>query len=445
MTHREVLAALRVSAWLVLLSFTVGVLVAIGVSSVQTPLYTSSTQLFVSTTDSTSTSDVYQGGQFSQERVTSYARLITGAELAGRVIDELGLPLSPAELQREITATPVPEAVLIDVSVDDPSPDRAQQIAESIGTQFARLVSDLESTAQQGGSPVTVSVTDQAQVPGAASSPNTKRNVAFGAFVGLAAGVAAAIVRARLDRSVKTPAVASRLGGAAVIGTVLRDDGLAAGHVIERDPRSRAAEDYRQLRTNLHFLGGDQPPRVLLVSSALASEGRTTVAISLASTLADAGRQVVLVEADLRRPRVAEHLGLVGGPGLTNILAATADAEEVIQTYREGLSVITAGPIPPNPGEVLMSPHMVALLDKLRAQCDYVLIDTPPLLSFADASALAPATDGVLLAVRYGGTDEDQLAEAAARLERVGAKTIGVVFNAVPARWPEGARDHDQA
>jgi receptor protein-tyrosine kinase len=438
MTLREVLTALRASTWLLLLCLVVGALVGLGASLLQTPRYTSSTELFVSTNDPASTSDVFQGSQFSQQRVASYAKLINGPELASRVIDQLHLHLSPTELRQEITATPAPETVLIDVTVTDPSPERAQQIADSIGTQFSALVEELESAGQGGGSPVKVRVTERPLVSSIASVPKTARNVVLGAFVGLLLGTAAAILRVRLDRSVKRAEDASRLGAAPVIATVLRNDRLGKQHVVDRGT-TRTAEDYRQLRTNLQFLSVDKPPKVLLVSSALPSEGKTTVVVNLAMALANAGRQVVVVEADLRRPRVSEYLfGIVGDAGLTNILAATADVEDVIQTYREGLSVISAGPIPPNPGELLASTHMADVLEKLRAQNDYVLVDTPPLLPVADASALAPATDGVLLVVRYGRTRKDQLERAAAHLERVGGRTLGVILNYVRARGPEG-------
>jgi receptor protein-tyrosine kinase len=144
---------------------------------------------------------------------------------------------------------------------------------------------------------------------------------------------------------------------------------------------------------------------------------------------------VTIVEADLRKPKVTRYLGMVGGVGLTNILAGTADLDEVIQRYgSEELSVIAAGPTPPNPGELLASSHMFALLDKLRAENDFVLVDAPPLLPVADSTGLAVFMDGVLLSVRYGSTRKEQLQQAAATLERVGAKTLGVILNIVPPK-----------
>lgn len=435
MELREVLAALRAAWWLPLVGLVVGGGAALAVSLLQTPLYTSSTQLFVSTRDTASTSEAFQGSQFSQERVASYARLISGEELAGRVVDRLGIDESAGALSDRIIATAVADTVLIDVTVTDESPEQAARLAGAIGEEFTSFAAELETPVGAAVSPVKVTVTDRPEVASAPSSPQTTRNIALGLLVGLLIGAGLAILRARLDRSVKDPDEVVELTGVPVIGTVLRDEALEKRHTIDRTGSSRTAEDYRQLRTNLQFLNVDEPPKVIMVTSAVPSEGKTTAVVNLGLALADAGRSVTLVEADLRRPKVTRYLGMVGGAGLTNVLAGTADMDEVTQAYGAGeLRVIAAGPIPPNPGELLASSHMAELLAKLRGTNDFVLIDAPPLLPVADSSGLAVHTDGVLLSVRYGATTRDQLQEAAATLERVGAKTLGVILNIVPPK-----------
>jgi receptor protein-tyrosine kinase len=397
-------------------------------------LYTSATQLFVSTRDTGSTSDVFQGGQFSQQRVTSYAELLTGDELATRVVDRLDLDMTPRELASKITATAVADTVLINVEVTDPSAEQAQRTAEAVGREFITFVGELE-TPEDGPSPVRLRVTDPPEVPESPSSPQILRNVVLGSLAGLLVGAGLAILRARLDQSVKDPDEAGRLAGAPVIGTVLRDEALDKQHTIDRVPSTRTAEDYRQLRNNLQFLNVDEPPKVIMVTSALPSEGKTTAVVNLGLTLADAGQRVIIVEADLRKPKVARYLRMVGGVGLTNILAGSADLDDVVQRHATGdLSVIASGPTPPNPGELLSSSHMAALLEKLRGANDFVLIDAPPLLPVADSSGLAPFVDGVLISVRYGSTRKEQLQQAAATLERVGATTLGVILNIVPPK-----------
>ncbi|SEL64324.1 capsular exopolysaccharide family [Blastococcus sp. DSM 46786] len=434
MELRDVLAALRAAWWLPVIGLLTGGAIAFGASQLQTPLYTSETQLFVSTRDATSTSDVFQGSQFSQERVSSYARLIAGEEVAARVVDALDLSVSPAELADQITATAVADTVLIDVEVTDASPELTAAIAAAVGDTFIEFVDELETPDGEEFSLVEVTVTDRPEVPAAPSSPNTSRNTALGLLVGLLIGAGLAILRARLDRSVKDPEETAELTGAPVIGSVLRNAALDKAHTIDRVGDGRTVEDYRQLRTNLQFLNVDQPPKVIMVSSALPAEGKTTLVINLALALSDAGQRVVVVEADLRRPKVTRYLGLVGGVGLTNVLAGTADVEDIAQRYRENLSVVAAGPTPPNPGELLGSRQMASLLDKLRADHDFVLVDAPPLLPVADSTGLAVHMDGVVLSVRYGSTRKDQVQQAAATLERVGASLLGVVLNIVPPK-----------
>ncbi|MGK5173600.1 polysaccharide biosynthesis tyrosine autokinase [Geodermatophilus sp. CPCC 205761] len=441
MDLRDVISALRASWWLPVLGVVLLGSAALAVSLRQTPLYTSSAQLFVSTSEAASTSDFLQGSQFSEERISSYAALITGEALAGRVIERLQLDRAPSELSSQITATPVPETVLIDVTVTDPSAEQAQRIAVALSVEISSFVSELETPANGATSPVRITVTDRPEVPGAPSSPETSRNITLGVLVGLLAGSGLAIARARLDRSVKDPAETADLAGAPVLGSIVRDAALGQRHVVDRRGGNRVAEDYRRLRTNLQFLDVDEPPRTIVVSSALPSEGKTTLVINLALALVDAGRRVTIVEADLRRPSVARYLGLVGRGGLANVLMGTATLAEVTQAYGRGLSVVTAGSRPPTSGELLASGEMTALLGPLGAANDFVLIDAPAILSVADASGLAPTVDGVLLVVRHGSTRKDDVESAALTVRRVGGRVLGVVLNGVPRRG--GTADYD--
>ncbi|MEI4272814.1 polysaccharide biosynthesis tyrosine autokinase [Klenkia sp. LSe6-5] len=436
MNLADVLRALRASWWLLLLGALVGAVVGVSFSLVQTPMYTAQTQLFVSATGSTSTADAFQGNQFSQQRVTSYAQLLTGERLATRVVDELGLDVDPADLAGQIRATAVTDTVLIDVAVTDASPAMAQQIAGAVGAEFGSLVDEIETpVGVDGVSPVKVTVVEEPDLPTSPSSPATLRNTLVGLLLFAAVGGLVAVLRMRLDTTVHEAEVASDIAGAPIIGVILRDDDLANEHTIERNSVSRTAEGYRQLRTNLQFLNVDEPPKVIMVSSAVPSEGKTTLAVNLALALAEAGRSVTVVEADLRRPRVTRYLGMVGGVGLTNILTGSAGLEDVIQPYGEGnLSVIAAGPTPPNPSELLSSSQMFALIDELRAKNDFVLLDAPPLLPVADASGLAVLVDGVVLSIRYRATTRAQLAQTRATLDRVGGKALGVVLNIVPPK-----------
>ncbi|MGY1719457.1 polysaccharide biosynthesis tyrosine autokinase [Blastococcus sp. SYSU DS0552] len=436
MELRRMLAALKRAWFIPLVAAAVFAAGAWGVTASLDPQYTAETQFFVSTlSDDASSAEALQGSQFSQQRVASYARLLTGRELAERVIESIGLDIAPSELTSRITATAVTDTVLLDVAVTDESPARARRIADRLGVEFTAFVTELETPEGSVQSPVKVTVTSQPELPDEPSSPDLATNVLLAAIFGLLAGGAVVVIRAEVDRTVRDSEEAINASGAPVIGAIVRSEDLAARHVIDRRARTRVVEDYRQLRTNLQFLNVDNPPRVIMVSSAMPAEGKTTAAINLALALAEAGRQVTLVDGDLRRPRVSGYLGLVGDAGLTNVLAGAADVVDVLQPYGDsGMSVLGSGPTPPNPSELLASKHMVALLETLRAQSEFVLIDAPPILPVADATSLAVIVDGVLISVRYGHTRREQLHQAATTLEQVGARTLGVILNIVPPK-----------
>lgn len=443
MERRDTIAALRAGWFLPVIGLILGGAAGAVAALLMTPMYTSATQLFVTTTDSTSTAAAFQGSQFSQNRVTSYVQLLTSERLADQVIDTLELDISAEELRQQIDARVVPDTTVLDIVVTDGSPERARDLAATIATEFASLVEEVEATtttptepgqASVTTIPVKVTVLDNPEVPSSPTSPDLVRTIVMGIFIGLVVGSASAYLRVRMDRSVRDSKVASALAGAPVIGVVTRDRQLASDHVLGPQSRSATAEAFRKMRTNLQFLNVDEPPRVIMVSSSVASEGKSTVAVNLAVTLAAGGHRVTIVEADLRRPRIAKYLGLVDGVGLTSVLSGAADLDDVLQSYGNGnLSLLAAGLIPPNPSELLSSSQLSSLVAELRARNDFVIVDTPPLLPVSDGSAVAVVMDGVLLAVRHGKTRREELEQSAAMLTRVGAKTLGVILNMVPA------------
>ena len=185
----------------------------------------------------------------------------------------------------------------------------------------------------------------------------------------------------------------------------------------------------------MQFLEVDDPPRVLVVTSSVPAEGKSTTAINIALALAEAEHNVVLVDGDMRRPRVAEYLDLIGSVGFSTVLAGRASLDEVLQKTRfPGLTALTSGPIPPNPSELLGSMAAQKVLSELRARFDYVIVDSSPLLPVTDAAILAADSDGVLIIARFAKTKRDQLAHAVGNLKNVGARTLGAIFTMTPAR-----------
>lgn len=415
------------------------VIVALGAvasSLLTTPLYQASTRLFVSTTSGSSVSEMYQGNLFSQQRVSSYAELLTGATLAQRTIDKLGLDMSAIELQANVQASAKPDTVLIDVAVLDKSPVRARDIANTLSDEFVAMVRELE-TPESGARPdARVVVEQRASIPISPVIPKTKRNIAIGLALGLLVGVGLALTRDLLDNTIKDRETLEQTTGTGVVGSIPTAKELRVQPAISFETDNSAiAESFRKLRTNLQFLSVDNPPRVIVVSSSLPNEGKSTTALNIALALAEGDQNVVLVDGDLRRPMLHKYLDLIGSVGFSTVLSGGTALSDALQKTRfPGLTVLTSGAIPPNPSELLGSQTTKKLLSELRAQFDYVIVDSTPLLAVTDAAVVAAGSDGALVVARFGRTKHDLLAHAVETIESVGAPVLGAVFNMMPSR-----------
>jgi non-specific protein-tyrosine kinase len=426
--------------WLaVVLAVLLGLGAAVAAYLVRPPEYTARLTMYVSSQGVDSTLSAYQGAQLSQQRVTSYVELVSGRRVAEDVVDRLRLDVDPDELAERITATSELDSVLIDVSVQDTSAQAAAEVANTVGQVFTVLVDELERPVEPDvPQPVAVRVVQPAAVPTEPSSIGLPMALALGFVAGLAIGVAAALTRNALDTSVKSPELLRQASGAPNLGTIAHDPQVPRRPLtVHEDPQSPRAEAFRQLRTNLQFVDVDNPRKVIVVTSSMPTEGKTTTVTNLAIALASAGTRVLLIEGDLRRPKVADLLGLERVVGLTSVLSGRVEVDEVIQPWGGGLfDVLASGPLPPNPSELLASQQMEGLLGELRRTYDVVLIDTPPLLPVTDAAAVAPATDGVLLVCRFRQTSRLQVESAADALRAVGAPLLGTVFTMVPSSGP---------
>jgi non-specific protein-tyrosine kinase len=224
--------------------------------------------------------------------------------------------------------------------------------------------------------------------------------------------------------------------GAPVLGSINFDsDAPKQPLVVVSAPASARAEAFRQLRTNLQFVDIEHPLRSVAFTSSIPGEGKSTTTCNLAITLTQAGLSVILVEGDLRRPRIAHYMGIEGAVGLTSVLLGRTHLDDALQPWGDGmLQVLPSGPLPPNPSELLGSQGMQDLLRELEDRVDIVLIDAPPLLPVTDAAVLGTLTSGLVMLVRSNTTKREQLAQAVNTVNAVGGIILGAVMNMVPTR-----------
>ena len=401
-----------------------------------TPLYEASTRILVSTTTpSKSPYEAYQGTLFTQQRVISYTKLLSGEALAQRTVDRLHLNMSAATLQAKVKATAA-DTALIDVSVRDPSPVQARNIADALSDELVVMVGQLESPWAPDKRDARVVVQQSASIPTTPVIPKTTRNFQIALVLGPLLGIGLAVLRDRLDNSVRDQHSMDEITGAGLIANTPRDRNLRKVPAIAfAEDRSAAAEAFRKLRNFVLFREADDPPRVIVVTSSLPGEGKSITAVNLALALAEADQNVVLVDGDMRRPAVSDYLGLIGSVGISTVLAGGASLHEVLQTTRyRGLTVLASGPIPPNPSELLCSMAAKKVFSEMRSGFDYVIVDSSALLPVADGAALAAQADGALLITRFAGTKRARLAQAVGNLRNVEARILGAVFTMVPQR-----------
>lgn len=436
MTLHEFLRALRARWLTIVASVLIAVIAAVVATLMTTPLYQASTRLFVSSTGGQSMNDFYQGNRLSQERVASYTEVIRGKTLAQRTIDKLNLDMNADALRAKVQATSKLDTVLIVVAVTDASPVRARDLANALSDEFVVMVRELETPAPGVRPDARVVVEQRASVPASPVTPKKKRNIAAGLAAGLALGVGLALLREMLDNTVKDRDTLEQITGVGMVGSVPLDKDRREQPAISFETdNSLIAEAFRKIRTNLQFLAVDNPPRVIVVTSSAPGEGKTTTAINIALALAEAEHNVVLVDGDMRRPSLAKYLSLVGSVGFSTVLSGAATLADVLQqTKYPHLTVLAAGPTPPNPSELLGSQAAGRVLADLRSQFDYVIIDSSPLLAVTDGAILATHADGTLLMSRFGQTKRDQLAHAAGTLTDVGAALLGAIVTMTPTR-----------
>ncbi len=303
--------------------------------------------------------------------------------------------------------------------------------------------------------PNNIKIQNNAVTPGGPIGPQRTRNILVALMLSLAAGIGLAFLLDYLDDSVRTSEDISRHLGLPTLALIPHDantdkrkvallgngSAISSALITMEERNSPMAEAYRHLRTSLLFSSAGKPPQTILITSSQPSEGKTTTAINTAITLAQSDADVILVDCDLRRPRLHSHFGLENTKGLTNYLSGDKNTENLIRTYADlpRLKIITSGPIPPNPAELLSSNEMRNLLQFLTGRFKHVIIDSPPAISFTDASILSTLVDGVVLVAMANKSSIHLMRQFKQRISHIGARIYGVVLNGIKS----GSMEYD--
>lgn len=405
-----------------------------------TPTYQASTRLFVSTNTGTSAYDLNQAGAFTQSIVKSYAEVASAPIVLDPVIRKLDLPYTSTELAADVDVSAPADTVVLLITVTDPSPSRAAAIADSIATEMTTVADQLlPSSSKSTGPTVRLAVIQRATVPTSASSPQLWRELALGLAAGLLVGFAIGVLRQISDTRIHRAAELAQVSDAPVLGTIPFSSDLGKQPVLAGNTRGPVAESFRALRTSLEFLDVGESAHAFVVTSSIEGEGKSTTVVNLGVVAAGTGRRVLIVDADMRRPKIADYLGLNGSVGLSDVLVGRAGLNNVVQAWghEQLLEVLPAGTVPPNPSELLQSDRMRSLLSELQQTYDLILLDAPPLLPVTDATILARRASGAILVVAAQKTSLAQVRTAVESLHRVDARLFGMVVTQAPTKGPD--------
>lgn len=405
------------------------VLGAVAITVVQTRTYESSATILMSFSGAVTINELYEATQTSQQRLSSYAEIAGGREVAQRAIEQLGIGENPDDLVENTKVTYTPESMVFTLTVADSDRYRAAALAGAMADQFASMVPGLEQRPVDQPVPeARASVVERPTVPTKAVSPVPLRNIGLGVLAGVLLAIALAMVRERTDRSLRDRAQLEEVSELPTLA-------LLPAVNVKNNARPRLGADpvfdegIRLLRSRL--IAGGQGHAVLVTGPA-DGEGSTTTALNLALSLSEIGNRVLLVEGDRRQAVLAHLLGVASQAGLAGVLAHVGAAEGAAHpTTYPNLSVVAAS-APEGAGPQFGGPALPEALGKFSADYDWVIVDGPPAMATADAGLLSAAAGTTVVVARAGLTTGEEITAALENLRAAGGHIAGVVFNGAP-------------
>jgi len=430
MTLRDFLKLTRRRLGTILVCTLLGAVAAAGLLLVTPTTYSAQATAYVrvampQTSDGSNDSGSYAAAaQLASQKVKAFVSVFTSQSVAESVIKELKLDTTPAELAGRVNASNAANSLTIVVTATGDSPEQARKIADAVVTQSAAQVKSLEGA----NSPVQVVMMAPAGLSEITRTPSPAKYLVIGILAGLLIGYAIAFARQHFDTRLRTADDITDRFTDPVLAVLPQSKGIARTDADSNED-FQSAESMRKLRTNLRYANVDHQAKVILVTSPLQGDGKSSVAASLAKVMAIAGDDVILVDTDLRRPSVAETFALHGPLGLLQVLVGSAEPDNALRpTKVDGLSILPAFDTPPNPSELLGSSRMADLIQEL-SENHIVILDAPPVLPVTDAVVLSHLADSIVVVVSAGRTRAEQLEHAVDSIERGEGKISGIVLN----------------
>lgn len=371
-----------------------------------------------------------------QRTVETNLQLISLPAIASATAGQIG-DMGPAEVTAAIEATQRGESDIIQVKATTDDPDKAAEVANTFAEQF---IAFREGPGREKLQTSKVEIVERATPEDTAISPNPARNVIFGALIGLVLGIGLALLLEQLDRRVKRQDDLPEVTGLPLITAVPKRKSFEADHLGDGSVSPAEAEIFLMLRANLRYFNVRKDIRSVLVTSAQPGEGKSLISLGLALGAAMSGERALLIEADMRDPSLGSKLGAGAAKGLSWALSnpeaklaeaiTSIAAKSIAETAGEAkLDFLPAGPIPPNPTELVESKRMRELLSEAEGAYDFIVVDTPPILVVADAIPLVSAVSGVVAVSGLGVSTRTAATDLAEQLERMDAATLGLVAN----------------
>lgn len=439
MTIADLLQIVRKHLASAIISFVVVFAAVAAVTFIMPPKYTATAEVFATyagqSGETQTTNDMNSGANYLNTQIETYPELVKTEAVLQPVIKDLGLNMTTTDLAGVVTATNPTNTFMVDISAEVGDPQQAADIANSVAKNLSdQISSELYNNSSSSGSPIKLTVVQKAQTPTGQSSPNIPLYLAAGLILGIIVGIGVALLKDILNTKVDSTDDVRELTHASSLGTVpqaaILDDNCP---VVVAQPAGSEAEEFRRIRTNLSFLTTTATQghgRLLVITSTDPSEGKTTVSSNVAVALAEEGKSVLFIDADLRHPSIAHKLGIEGHVGLSHVLSRQASPADVIQKYwKPNLHIMPAGKRPANASILLNSDLMKEMVKQALTQYDYVIIDTAPLSVASDATVFGRMAGGLVLVTGKGIVKKKELENTVTALQTAEVPILGFIFN----------------